>query len=71
MAYYRWIFIKIKWKNQPFLKNFSLYFSHLPPKASERKKPGSKAPRGSNFNFFSGRDLIFSFPLLNYNSGYI
>ena len=64
-------FYKNQMEKTDFFEKFSLYFSHLPPKASERKKPGSKAPRGSNFHFFSGRDLIFSFPLLNYNSGYI
>ncbi|MBR1999486.1 MAG: hypothetical protein IJ992_03110 [Lentisphaeria bacterium] len=64
-------FYKNQMEKPDFFENFSLYFSHLPPKASELKKPGSKAPRGSNFRFFSGEGLIFSFPLLNYNSGYI
>lgn len=47
-------FYKNQMEKPDFFEKFLLYFSHLPPKASEQKKPGSKAPVDQTSDFFSG-----------------
>ena len=60
MAYYRWIFIKIKWKNQTFLEYFFVFFSFA-AEGFRTEKTGQQSPSRIKLPFFFRQRLDFLF----------